>query len=139
MSKFTLIALFFLFGCNQPQTPAVEKPKDLIPEDKMVQVLADVHMLEAALNVRSPQVIRPQGPITLEAPRDTIIHGIAFDSKVPVPIGWYDIFAKRGVTKPQFEASMQWYSSQPEKLNLLYDEVITELTTRQLKDKSEKK
>lgn len=139
MSKFTAIALFFLFACNPPKIDIVEKPKDLIPEVKMVQLLADVHMLEAALNVRSPQILRPQGPITLEMPRDTVIRGITFDHSAPPPIEWYDIFTKREVTKEQFETSMQWYGSQPEELSLLYDDVITELTTRQLKAKSEKK
>lgn len=99
-------------------------------------VLADVHLLEAALNVRSPQVTRPQGPKTLEMLTDTLIKGVVIDPNALPPIGWYDIFEKHGVTKQQYEASMKWYSLNPEQLNLLYDDVITELTTRQLKARS---
>jgi hypothetical protein len=135
MSRFALIALFFLFACNQPKTDAVEKPDDLIPEEKMVQIMADVHLLEAALNVRTPQVTRPHGPLTLEGPRDSILHTVVNDPAAKPPIEWYDIFKRHGVTKKQYETSMAWYGSQPEKLNTLYDEVITELTKRQLQER----
>lgn len=135
MPKFALLALFFLFACNEAPVDAVPKPDDLIPEEKMVQVLVDVHLLEAALNVRTPQVSRPHRPITLELPKDTVIRAVIADPNAPPPIAWYDIFKKHGVTKSQYEASMKWYSSQPEKLNKLYDDVITELTTRQMKGK----
>jgi hypothetical protein len=138
MQKFAVIALFFLFACNQAPVDAVEKPSDLIPEEKMVQVLVDVHLLEATLNVRTPQVTRTQSPLPLEMPRDTIIKGVVFDPKAPPPIAWYDIFKKHGVTKTQYEASMKWYSSQPEELNKIYDEVINALTTQQVKDKAGK-
>ncbi len=139
MSKFTVILLFFLFACNQsPKADAVEKPNDLITEEKMVLVLADVHLLEATLNVRSPQVIRPRGPITLELPVDSIIKGVVLDPSLAPPIGWYDIFKKHEITKQQYESSMKWYSSQPEKLNLMYDDVITELTKRQLQERAAK-
>jgi hypothetical protein len=137
MSRFVIVALLLLFSCNQPQVETIKKPDDLIPEEKMVQVLADVHLLEAALNVRSPQVMRPSGPLpkTLELPRDTVIRAMVVDPNAPPPIGWYDVFKKHGVTKAQYESSMSWYSANPETLNHLYDEVITELTTRQLKEK----
>jgi hypothetical protein len=135
MSRFALIALFFLFACNQPKPDAIEKPDDLIPEEKMVQIMADVHLLEAALNVRSPQVAHPPGPLTLEGKRDTILHAIANDPNAKPAIEWYDIFQKHGVTKKQYESSIAWYGSQPEKLNALYDEVITELTKRQLQER----
>lgn len=139
MQKFAVIVLFFLFACNQAPVNVVEKPSDLIPEEKMVKVLVDVHLLEATLNVRSPQISRPQqGPVPIEMPRDTIIRGVVFDPNAPPPIAWYDIFKKHGVTKAQYEASMKWYSSQPEELNKIYDEVINELTTQQVKDRAGK-
>ncbi|MDQ3112412.1 MAG: DUF4296 domain-containing protein [Bacteroidota bacterium] len=135
MPRFLIVALLFLFSCSQPEPEAVKKPDDLIPEEQMVQVIADVHLLEAALNVRTPQVVRPAGPFpkTLEVPRDTLIKAVIVDPNAPPPIGWYDIFKKHGITKERYETSMAWYSAQPEKLNSLYDKVITELTTRQLK------
>lgn len=137
MSRFAIIALFLLFSCNnQPEKAAVEKPGDLIPEDKMVQVLAEVHLLEGALDTRTPEVTRQaHGPITLEMPKDTLIRQVTIDPNAAPPIGWYDIFKKYDVTKKQYMASMKWYCSRPEELNDIYDKVITELTTRQLKEK----
>ncbi len=101
-----------------------------------MQLLVDVHLLEATLNVRAPQVTRTRGPITLELPVDTIIKGVVLDPSLAPPIGWYDIFKKHGITKQQYESSMKWYSSQPQKLNLMYDDVITELTKRQMQERA---
>jgi hypothetical protein len=136
MKKFLLFLTLFALACNQPKEKAVEKPADLIPEDKMVQVLADVHLLEAALNLRFPQANHPlhnNGPIELM--HDTIVPNNFPDANSQVPLSWYDIFQKNGVTKKQYESSMKWYCSDPEKLSALYDDVIVELTKRQTKEK----
>ncbi|MEX0996272.1 MAG: DUF4296 domain-containing protein [Flavobacteriaceae bacterium] len=45
---FLGLGLFFM-GCQNIEYP--EKPKDLIPEDKMVEVLVDVHVFNAAKSV----------------------------------------------------------------------------------------
>lgn len=116
----------------------MEKPEDLIPEEKMVQVLVDVHLLEAALSIRTPQATHTRGPITMEHFQDTSLPNFSADPNTKDPLPLYDIFKKHGVTKKQYESSMKWYCSEPDKLSLLYDEVITELTTRQLKQKSGK-
>ncbi|CAN5122109.1 hypothetical protein BH09BAC5_BH09BAC5_19300 [soil metagenome] len=135
MYRYLFIAFFFVLACNQSQVVVVEKPDDLIPEEKMVQVLADVHMLEAVLTVKNPQTPHPRGPITMEFPKDTSIASLAENAGSNSTLALYDIFKKNDVTRKQYQASMQYYGSQPEKLDAIYDEVITELTTRQLKDK----
>jgi hypothetical protein len=136
MSRIFLFALFILFSCNRaPEKNAIEKPDDLIPEEKMVHVLAEVHLLEGTLSSKTPEVTRPHGPITMELPKDTLIHRVTIDPNAAPPIGWYDIFKKYGVTKKQYISSMNWYCSQPETLNEIYDKVIEELTTRQLKER----
>lgn len=48
-SLFLLSLGLFFFGCQNIQYP--ERPKDLIPEDKMVEVLIDVHLFNAAKSV----------------------------------------------------------------------------------------
>lgn len=45
---FLCLGVFFI-GCQNIQYP--DKPKDLIPEDKMVEVLIDVHFFNAAKSV----------------------------------------------------------------------------------------
>jgi hypothetical protein len=44
-----LLVLVWFSSCQDIQKP--ERPKDLIPEDKMVEVLIDVHLFNAAKNV----------------------------------------------------------------------------------------
>ncbi len=44
-----LLVLAWFSSCQDIQRP--ERPKDLIPEDKMVEVLIDVHLFNAAKNV----------------------------------------------------------------------------------------
>lgn len=46
---FLLSLGLFFFSCQNIQYP--ERPKDLIPEDKMVEVLIDVHLFNAAKSV----------------------------------------------------------------------------------------
>lgn len=44
-----LITVVWFSSCQDIQRP--ERPKDLIPEDKMVEILIDVHLFNAAKNV----------------------------------------------------------------------------------------
>jgi len=46
-----LLILFFIAGCQHVDKP--EKPNNLIPKDKMVNVLADVYISNAARNVNT--------------------------------------------------------------------------------------
>lgn len=136
MHKFLFLAFLLVFACNKPKVASIEKPADLISEEKMVQVLVDVHLLEAALNLRNPTVPRPHRPVSMEQFKDTLLPPFSADPNSKDPLPLYDIFKKHDITKKQYEASMKWYCSQPEKLSVLYEEVITELTKLQLKQKA---
>ena len=133
MRRLLFVVILFLFSCNTPEKETIPEPADLIPEDKIVQVLADVHLLEATLSIRSPQPAMPRAPF--DPHRDTTVRAIVQEAMNKEPIGFYDIFKKHGVTRKQYEASMQWYAAKPEKLNELYDKVIVELTKRQASGK----
>jgi hypothetical protein len=133
MHRLLLLLPFFFFSCGDPDKETVPAPAGLIAEDKMVQVLADVHLLEATLAIRSPQ--QPMPRTHIDPHRDTTVRAIVQEVMNKEPIGYYDIFKKRGLTRKQFDTSLQWYSSQPEKLNALYDKVIVELTKRQASGK----
>jgi hypothetical protein len=140
MNRILLCALFLFSACNTPKSkPVAEKPADLIPEEKMIQVIADVHELEAALNLRFPQPNRPtMQNKTMEIMRDTFLPQFSPDPANNAPLPWYDIFSREGVTKKQYESSMKYYCTDPEKLSTMYDEVIVELTKRQTKDRTGK-
>jgi len=104
-----LLALaFFFFSCSEEtkETP----PADLIPQEKMVPLLVDVHLLEASISLT-------QTP----------------DPKRPV-FGHYDIFKKHGVTHAQYESSIAWYSSQLDEFDKMYEEVLNELSRRQARE-----
>lgn len=123
-----VLLLLFSVACGRKETPVADKPDDLIPREKMVSVLADIHLLEAAIGITNgaappmPIMHMGQGPM---------------DAKVPPVIqkqkelGYYDVFKRNGVTREQYDRSMKWYTAHPEELSVLYDDVITELTRRQ--------
>lgn len=138
MRGVALVILFVLFGCSEPETdaPTTDRPADLIEESKMVLVLADVHLLEAAISATTPPP-RSRGPML--APGQDAVHNNpvdGYENRKPLP--YYDIFSSHKVTREQYERSMQYYSADPAAFALLYDKVIAELTKRheELKNKS---
>lgn len=54
MNYWNLILILFFFGCQNLQKP--EKPKDLIPEDKMVSILTEAYLANASQSVRNQAV-----------------------------------------------------------------------------------
>lgn len=83
----------------------LEKPTYLIPEDKMIQVLADVHLLEGAVGFNVP---RPPSMIP-DVNDPAMIRQIpAVSQQQSIP--YYDIFKEHSCTRDQFERSLQWYS-----------------------------
>lgn len=111
------------------QNISMDKPVDLIPEDKMILVLTDVHLLEGAIgfNVPRPASIMPN---IMNGEQIRQIPAVTDQKAMP----YYDIFKKHGVTRLQFEESFRWYSMDTEKFTLMYDEVINELVRRQAEE-----
>ncbi len=138
MKRFLILALLFAFSCKSSTKKGVEKPDNLIPEDKMVQVMADVHVLEAALNLRFPKSRIPQVQFPIELRNDSAAVSFADDPEANMPLQSIDIFKREGVTKKQYESSMKWYCTDPENLSKMYDDVIIELMKRQTKEKTGK-
>lgn len=130
MRIYLLIPLLFVFSCGKKQDVRADKPQDLIPQPKMVQVLSDVHILEATLHVIAPGYANAR-PVNLPGIKDP---SISPAPPVKDSMPYYNIFRKYDVTRDQFKSSMKWYCSNPEELNSLYDEVIVELTKRQATD-----
>lgn len=130
--------VFALISCGEEKTAVVE-PADLVDREKMVAVLADVHLLEAALSLptSAPNLVRDRPPRLPGQPASMETAPPSFEKKEE--LGYYDIFKKHGVTREQYEQTMAWYTSHPEKLTVLYDDVITELTKRQATEQTKKK
>ncbi|HEU4716533.1 MAG TPA: DUF4296 domain-containing protein [Bacteroidia bacterium] len=127
--RFRLLAVFVLLvaSCSHKGNVADRKPDDLIPEDKMIGVLVDVHLLEASLVSNSvgplprPQAGNP-GQVNMPVVQEQIIA-----KKIP----YYDVFKKNGVTQAQYESSLRWYTQHPDVLDKMYDAVIEQLVRRQ--------
>ena len=92
-SLLYFLLLIFLSGCTL-------RPWGVLSQEKMVAVLLDVHIVEATIK-------------TLDS-----------NSKRIEKQEYYNkMFAKHGITKEQFDHSLEWYSRHPNRLVTIYDEV----------------
>lgn len=129
---FMLVLLISSCGSNEEEKVAImDEPEDLIAQDKMVQIMADVHLLEAALQYRSPRV---------QSATPFSITPVQQNPQSPLPdqktLPYYDIFSKHSVTLDQYERSLQWYMTDAKLYGEMYDEVINELVRRQAVEQS---
>lgn len=97
-----------LFACSETGADKnASPPADLIPRDKLVSVIKDVHLLEAAISIR-----RTPGAVKNS-------------------VGDYDIFKKHNVTREQYDKSIAWYSLHLEQFRDIYNEVFDQLKNEQ--------
>lgn len=98
-----LILSIWITGCGK------EKPHALpVSEEKMVQVLADVHLAEAALQS---------------------LYGNEKDSTAQVY--YQQIYLIHNIDEEQFEKTMQLIRRQPETAEHIYGQVMEELSKRE--------
>lgn len=104
----TGIAILLIYqGCRSERKDEVGKvPPGIIPADTMVQVLVDVHLIEASLKVK--HVKKEENERFTEY--------------------YYDqLFEKHGITREQFDQSIEYYERDSELIDAMYERVITEL------------
>ncbi len=107
-----LFCLFFcllLFSCKQ-QNPKM--PPNAIPQEKMVQILADIHVAESRVENR---VIYP----------DTAL--MTFNR------AHSDILKQHGVTHDQFRETYDFYLQNLQQMDKLYEVIVDTLSTRETK------
>lgn len=103
---FFLCLSFFLFSCSKKEE---QIPAAIIPKEKMVQVMVDVHLAEARLQMN-----------------------MAIDNNFITKQSYYKfIFQKYNITYADLTVSYNYYSAHPEVFSKIYDEVITELSKKQ--------
>ena len=101
------------FSCGNPvmeERKAMMPPDSLIPEPVMVQLLADVHLLEAGLlNSRN---------------RSLKTAGLS-------DVFYQDLFVKYGISEARYRQNLTYYQWDPEVYTALYGRVIDELKARE--------
>jgi len=102
-----LLMISLLLSCTPHKKPASEL---LIPDDKIVPVLIDLHIVYALQTTREFRDLANK-----------------YDS-IDVHSG---IFDKHGITKEQLDSTLSYLSKNPQKLLDIYDEVIMELSQMQ--------
>jgi hypothetical protein len=100
-----LIFLLLLFSCSKPP---VEKPQKLIDEQKMIEMLVDVHLAEAAFNHLRH--------------RDSLVERSSSADF------YYSILDKYHIPDSVFEKSFVFYASQPRKFEKMYRQVMNKLS-----------
>ena len=100
-SRLLIIFSFILF-----LTACDSRPKGVLNETEMTNVLSDLHKLDASL-----------GEVGLMYNNDSI------------KSRYYNfVLSKHGVTKAEFDSSLVWYTKNPQKFEKVYDNVLIQLT-----------
>ncbi len=101
-----IIILLSLGGCSRFKDP---KPADLIPQEKMIQVLADIHVADALVEHRS-----------------------GTQNNLPLTSALYArIYHNYGITAAQYKSSYSYYEAHPVQMDRMYEQVITELSKKE--------
>jgi hypothetical protein len=101
---FLILFCFLLVACSGNDEKKI--PDSVLPKEKMTEVLVDIHLLEAVLNLNAGNINKDN------------IQGI-------------DLFKKHNITKKKFDDSYAFYTENPEILTEIYDMVLNELSKLQ--------
>lgn len=104
-AKIIILFIFLaFFSCSKP---TVEKPEVLLQEDKIIDMLVDIHLAEATFNSRRH--------------RDSLV------MKSSSADFYYSILDKHQVADSVFEQSFVFYASQPRKFEKMYRQAMNKL------------
>lgn len=103
-SFYIILILFAAFGCDKP---VYEKPKKLITEKQMIQMLVDIHLAEAVFN--------------------TSRHSDSLLMKTKTEDYYYSVLQKHHVPDTVFEKSFVYYASNPKNFEKMYRQVMNQL------------
>lgn len=106
---FCILFCLSLLGCQRQND---KKPENLIPESKLVPILADIHMAEALIETN---VIYP----------DTALMVFTKEQR--------EIFKKYGVTQGEFKKTYRYYLRNLTAMDALYESVVDTLSLRETK------
>lgn len=105
--KYILLYLcisVLLFSCQQ--NSEAQLPKGILDTDKMTSVMVDIQLLEGLIAVRTIQTEK-------------------------INFYYNTTFKKHKIDKKTFDRSIEYYTGHPAELEIIYQDVITELSKKQ--------
>lgn len=113
----TLLAFFIIINSCGKKKKELVIPDNVIKQELMVNILADVHIAEATINLRN----------------------VAAPDVRNLNAGVYkNVFNKYKITAEQFTVSYNFYSSNTQLFNEMYNSVIIELNKMQAQGEKKK-
>lgn len=107
--KWLSLLLLFVLGLTACGTEDESRPATLIPQEKMVSIMADIHMAEGIISTR-------------EYSKDSSL--LLFTELEN------QLLVKKGVTQKEFKDSYNWYAAHVEEYKALYTSVVDTLNAR---------
>lgn len=104
---FFVFIITFLFACGSG-TEHAPVPENILPKEKMVEIMVEVNLAEAALNLQ-----------------------YVSDNKVSNSKEYEEVFKRKNISRVQYDESLEYYTQYPELLTAMYDEVLNELSKMQ--------
>jgi hypothetical protein len=118
MKKIVLVVLCsWLIACGNDKDIAI--PEHILSREKMAQVMTDMHLLEASMNLN-------------------ISNKITTDKAPDLENRIRSVLKKNAITREQYETSFSFYAAHTELLSELYTEVLNNLSKLQAKVANEK-
>ncbi len=102
-----IIFAFIVFAFISCDKEVIEKPRHLIKEKQMINMLVDIHLAEATFNkMQSDSIVRKSSSVNF----------------------YYSVLAKYEVPDSVFEKSFLYYASSPKNFEKMYREVMNKLS-----------
>lgn len=107
MKSRVIILSILVFAFVSCEKTAIEKPRHLIKEKQMINMLVDIHLAEATFNhLRNDSIVRKSSSENF----------------------YYSVLAKYEVPDSVFEKSFVYYASNPKNFEKMYREVMNKLS-----------
>lgn len=107
MKKTVIILAFLVTAIVACDREVIEKPKHLIKEKQMINMLVDIHLAEATFNHRrNDSIVRKSSSVNF----------------------YYSVLEKYEVPDSVFDRSFVYYASNPKNFEKMYREVMNKLS-----------
>lgn len=114
--SFLLLFVLVLVACNSKDKSNDSRPENLIPQEKMARILADIHQAEGIISME-------------EVSKDS---SLLLFTEIE-----NQIFEKYKINKAQFKVSYNWYTSHVKEYKDLYTIVVDTMNVRHSEEKEE--